>query len=429
MGMAFIGLLFAVLNRAVSPNARFVVEPSITKPILALAGVVVVTGLMTGGFGIRMLGSGRYGGRSYFGFLAAIVGYFVLTSRRIQPHRAGFYLAMFFLSGLTFVVSDLAALAGPKFDFLALVLPPASASQETAGQELLTAQIEVHRLGCFGIVGAGLYSYLAARFGLRGLLDLSQPWRISLFALGLAMGLLSGFRAFIIFAGLTLVLMFYLEGLHRTRYAPAVLGVIILCGIIVLPQAEKLPLAAQRALSFLPGKFDYVARQSAGDSLYWRIQMWKEALPDVPKHLFHGKGWGIDARQMSMMENLGDPMNPFTNVLMVGNYHNGPLSVLIPFGIYGAVTFVWFLIAAVRVLHRNWKYGDPALQNVNALLLAAFAARAVFFLCFAGALASDMAFFAGTLGMGVALNGPSAAAAQKEQTAAGVELGTEYIRV
>ena len=66
--------------------------------MLVLAGVVVGTGLMTGSFGLRMLGSGHVGGKDYFYFLAAVAGYFVLTSRRIPPHRAGLYVAMFFLS-------------------------------------------------------------------------------------------------------------------------------------------------------------------------------------------------------------------------------------------------------------------------------------------------------------------------------------------
>jgi hypothetical protein len=66
---------------------------------------------------------------------------------------------------------------------------------------------------------------------------------------------------------------------------------------------------------------------------------------------------------------------------------------------------------------------------VNALLLAAFAVRAVwFFFCF-GCLDSDLPSFAGMLGLSVALNGTNAAVAQTAQPAAGVELDTEYVRV
>jgi hypothetical protein len=113
---------------------------------------------------------------------------------------------------------------------------------------------------------------------------------------------------------------------------------------------------------------------------------------------------------------------------LAGDVHNGPLSVLIPFGLYGTLAFVWFLVAGLRVLHRNWKFGDPALRNVNTLLLAAFAAHVVLFVCVFGALQVDMAIFAGLLGLSVALNGAEPEPAPAEQPAAGVEYNTEYIK-
>jgi hypothetical protein len=65
---------------------------------------------------------------------------------------------------------------------------------------------------------------------------------------------------------------------------------------------------------------------------------------------------------------------------------------------------------------------------VNTLLLAVFAAQAVFFFTVFGALDSDMAFFAGVLGLSVALNGADASRAQAEESATGVEFNTEYIK-
>ena len=98
------------------------------------------------------------------------------------------------------------------------------------------------------LVGAAIYSYLLARVGIRGLLDLTRPWRLVALLLALGTGMLSGFRGFVIAFGLTFAVLFYLEGLHRTRYLAALLGVVLLGGALVLPQAEKLPLvvAARR---------------------------------------------------------------------------------------------------------------------------------------------------------------------------------------
>ena len=426
--LAFIGLLFAVLSRAVSANARFVFEPSVTKPLLALTAVVVATALMTGGFGVQMLGAGRYGGKNYFYFMAAVAGYFVFTSRRIPPHRAKLYVAMFLLSTLTFAASDLAAFGGSKLNFLWLIIPADSTLGGDASGGLLDGGDHIMRMGDLALVGGGLIAYLLARFGIRGLLDLERPWRLLLLLLALAAGLLSGFRSFVIQSGLTFGLVFYLEGLHRTRYAAALLAVMLLGAVVVLPQADKLPLVAQRALCFLPGKFDSVARESGAVSWEWRVEMWRQVLPEVPSTLFRARGWGFDAREFHTTVDMAPGADPLASTILVGNFHNGPLSILIPFGLYGAVAFIWFLVAGLRMLHRNWKFGSPALQRVNTLLLAGFAAHAVFFFGFFGSLQGDIAGFTGTLGLSVALNGVGAAVTRAAQPAAGVELNTEYVK-
>ena len=80
------------------------------------------------------------------------------------------------------------------------------------------------------------------------------------------------------------------------------------------------------------------------------------------------------------------------------------------------------------MLYRNWRFGSPDLRCVNALLFAAFVTRAIAFFCIFGSLESDMAIFAGTLGLSVALNGADAALARAEAPAVGMELSTEYIK-
>src|SRR6516225_5614984 len=104
MVVALVGLFFAVLNRSVSAKRPFINIPSVTKPLLFLAGVIAITMFLTGGFGLRMLGSDRYGGKGYFYLICAIAGYFALTSQRIPSHRVGASVALFFLSGLTALV-------------------------------------------------------------------------------------------------------------------------------------------------------------------------------------------------------------------------------------------------------------------------------------------------------------------------------------
>ena len=90
---------------------------------------------------------------------------------------------------------------------------------------------------------------------------------------------------------------------------------------------------------------------------------------------------------------------------LVGDYHNGPLSVLIPFGIPGTIAFVWLLIAGCKVLRANYLYGDPVFHRINTFLLAHFLAKIIFFFGIFGSLYSDLPAFIGLLALSVSING------------------------
>jgi hypothetical protein len=90
---------------------------------------------------------------------------------------------------------------------------------------------------------------------------------------------------------------------------------------------------------------------------------------------------------------------------VAGDYHNGPLSVVIPFGLWGALAFGWFLVAAGRALYLNFIQGDATLKLINMTLLACFLARAIFFAFLVGGLEGDLAYFAGLVGLSISLNG------------------------
>ena len=431
--LAFTGLLFGLLSRAVNPKAQFLNVPAITRPLLALTAVVIVTAMLTGGAGLHVFGSETFGGKKYFYIMAAVAGYFALTSRRIPEHRAGLYVALFFLSGLTSAAADLAYAAGPQFRFLlALFSPDYASDQANLDQSLTIHDTGMVRMGGLGWLGTAGYAFLLARYGIRGSLDLHRPWRLLLLLLAFVAGLGGGFRSFVVLFGLTCVVLFFLEGLHRTRYLPALLGVCLLGGAILLPHGDKLPLVAQRSLCFLPGRFDSLAVESARVSTGWRVEMWKQVLPEVPTYLFRGKGYALDANDLYMAIESGNRFGgeSLSGTILAGDYHSGPLSIVIPFGIYGVIAFMWLLVAGLRVLYRNFKWGSPALRRINALLFASFAARAFFFFVGFGSLHSDLANFLGLLGLAVALNSAEATVAEEaNQPAPESSLRTQYIRV
>jgi hypothetical protein len=92
-------------------------------------------------------------------------------------------------------------------------------------------------------------------------------------------------------------------------------------------------------------------------------------------------------------------------MILSGDYHSGPLSILIPFGIWGVLVFLAFIVSALRVLYRNHQYGDLVLQKINAFLLSFFITKLIMFVGVFGAIHQDIAVFAGIVGLSVSLNG------------------------
>jgi O-antigen ligase len=136
--------------------------------------------------------------------------------------------------------------------------------------------------------------------------------------------------------------------------------------------------------------------------------MWKVLWPEVPKSLMLGQGYSVSGAELEMVatrRTAGTFGEDFGGAALAGDYHNGPLSVLVPFGIWGALGFLWFLIAGLRALYRNYRYGDPQLRVVNAFLLASFLATTCLFFFIFGSLYGDMMKYAGIVGLSVTLNG------------------------
>ena len=404
--MSFVSLFFGMLGRSVSTKHLFLQAPGISRSLICLLIVVLGTAMVTGGIGMRTMGAEKnFGGRGYFYLVAAVVGYFALTSQQIPRERAKLYTAMFFLSGFTAVISNLAFLAGPRFYFLYDMFPAGLADDQALTQNSMEPGV----VRIAGLVSAApaLYVCLLAMYGIRGLFDFTRPWRMVLFLAAPFAVLFGGYRSGIIYFGLMFVCLFVVEGLWRTRYLPIILfGGLVVAGLF-LPFIGKMPWSVQRTLSFLPIDVDPLVKQTAQSSIDWRLEVWRTMLPQVPKYLFKGKGYAVDARELYLVtESASQGYLSSTEVAAIsGEYHNGPLSVVIPFGIYGLAAFAWFLGAAVRVLYRNFRHGAAELRTINAALLAWFIAHIIQFCFIFGAFYWDFYCFTGLAGLSVALNG------------------------
>lgn len=401
MLMAGLNFGLAILRRVMQKQPAFLSAPPVTVSLIALALVVVATAKLTGGMGLQVAGSSTFGGRGYYYILAAIVGYFALASVPISPDKYRRYVNMFFLSSLVTAVSNLIYFAGPSLYFLFLIFPVGFAVVQ-AGTEQGGS---LGRVAGFMATAVAIVHWQLALHGVRGVL---AKWRrVLLVFAAIAAGSLGGYRSILVMLGVVCIVLFVLEGLWKTRYLP--IGIFILTlGIAgLIPLASKLPAPAQRTISFLPFvEVDPHVRRDAASSLEWRYVIWRAVVPDLPKYFWLGKGYAINPTEMYLAEEAvkrGRSVYSQTTKI-TGDYHNGPLSVYVPFGMPGTLAFLSFLVVGTMSLFRNYRYGVAELKTANRFFLALFISKVIFFLFFFGALSSDLFQFTGILGMSVALN-------------------------
>jgi hypothetical protein len=402
--MIVLSLGISILQRMISREHHFIRVPQITLPLLAMLAVIAVTAKMTG-FGFRVFGGSVYGGQKYVNLIVGILGYFALSAYRIPPQRKNLYLGLFFLGGLTYIIGDLIPFLPHSLYYIFWVFQPNTNFFQNVGLGAEETRLSGARSMCLLI-----FAYLLARYGIRGVFLSRKPWRWIAFGFFFVLGLYGGFRGYIISCGVVFVLQFFLEGLHRTKLVAVFLSAGILGALALIPLAEHLPYTLQRAISFLPYQVSTAARLDAESSADWRVEMWQSILPQVPQCLLLGKGYTISSRDFDFMSVAAGPraagnFSGWEWSAMASNFHNGPLSIVIPFGIWGCLAFLWFIIAAIRVLYLNYRYSPPELQTVNTALYAAFLGHAIFFFFVFGGLDIDMLVFCGLLGLSVCLNG------------------------
>lgn len=410
--MALASFTILAVQRTLSAEIQMIPVPWMLAPLLFILAVVVGTAYATGGIHLGSMGSESLGGRKYLYMIAAVLGFVAMTSLRIPEQKAGFYVGAYFLGGLTYLAGHLVQVAGSWLSFILYVFPTLSGATilGTTNEGVGLEAGGVARDMGLTIAGTAVVFFMLARYGLEGLLRggtfKQRIFRRLFFMIFFAGSIYGGFRSYLILILMTMVFMFWLQGLSRTKYV--LLPILALFSILALaPFAGKMPAPIQRTLSFLPVTIDPIVREEAENSSAWRLNMWKKLLPDVPRYFWLGKGCETDSREFVMTRDIqgrGKGGDSDTQI-MAGDFHNGPLSIMIPFGIWGMLGWLWFLAAGLRLLYLNHRHGKPHAQITNTLLLALFMARIILFFAVFGSFESELMIFAGLVAMSICLNG------------------------
>ena len=395
----------AIIERTLSSERRFISVSSITWPLVFIGTMALFTAQLTGGIGLNALGSQVAGGKKYITLFIGIAMFFALTSRTIPKDKRNLYIALFWLAGTPAFLSDLFPVLPSPLNYINLLFPPSATADFNLGTT---------RLGAFATTASVLASFMLVKLGLRGIFTSVKPWRVVLFLLLLSLTLLGGFRLAVIGYMMTFGLLFYLEKLYKTRMLLVFLMGAALGLALLVPFSNKLPTTYQRALSFIPFlEWDTQTKLDAEGSTEWRYKMWHDLWPQVPQYLLLGKGYAFS--QLELQESMGHGV--FANgiaaqldasqdsLALSGDYHSGPLSTLMPFGIWGGIGMLWLMAACLRIHYRNYKYSLSELKTVNSFMLASCIVHIFSFFFLFGSFSNDVGEFAKQVGLCIALNG------------------------
>ena len=407
MVMMVISFGISVFDRILARQTKFITVPELILPLIVMALVVIFTAELTGGIGLRSLGGDVYGGKKYVFLFVGILGYFALVARPIPPEKAKLYISLYLLGGVLSIISDLASILPGGLRFIYLLIPASG----VGSQSLATSDFAggVSRLPGTGSAALTVFMWMLAYFGVRGLLITKSPWRTIFFVVAFCTIGLGGYRSAIMQSIAIFGILFYMARLHRTP----MLFVFILAAVVlaagVLPFASRLPMVMQRSLAFLPLDLSPEALQSAQGSTDWRVNLWSSVAQEIPKYFFVGKGYSISMEDWTDIEvgntaTYGKISGEDEPLAISGDFHNGPLSVIIPFGIWGVLAFLWIVFVCIWVLFRNYRYGLPAFRLINSFLLAQLLVKLLIFLTVFGAMQNDIGSFMACVGFSVALN-------------------------
>lgn len=402
MPVAVCALGILVLQRIMNKKVGFLETRPLKLPLILFSGIVVFTLWYRGGIGMRILGSETQGGKRDIMVLLAVVGFFAIASQAVPRERRWMYLALFLLGPCTSAIGTIATYVGGAAEALNLIFP----ADRLVAMGDSSGFMGFKRLGGFAVAAIACCAFIQARFGVAGLLNLQHPWRLVSFLGFAALGALGGFRSSIILTGMMFVVQFWLEGLWRTKWLPIFLGVSVFAGILLVGFAEKMPLPVQRSLAFLPVEIDPAARIDAEASSLWRIAVWRAVLPEVPQYLWIGKGHGLDSTQLELARyQVGRYFeSDIQPAIIAGDYHQGILTTIIPYSVFGLGAFLWFAIAGWKILHRAFRHGDEELRSINTFLYAYYIVRLTYFVFVYGHLYADFYVFCGILAFSISLN-------------------------
>lgn len=342
-------------------------------PMLIVVGIIFIHNFK-GGLGLKILGSGEYGARRHLPFFMALMSYLIVFNS-VEAGQRGLrrlpllYLIFVIIGSLPGLITSIFPGTAPIFFALT-----GTVNTERYFESIATSGVELKRIGAIGGIGIAIQLYLVSKYSLRTWLRPQRWWVVLVSALALYMCIRSGFRSsfigFLIVTGIAAILAL------RWASVIAAVAAVAICVILAVGNNNlfRLPVAAQRALSIMPGNWDSEAVYSAEGSTDFR-----EIVQDIYlKSYFNpfsliGHGFKYDPNEAAKYEQPSGKLPPrevYRGFVVRKQFHIGWISLFDSVGWIGSFAFVW-LTLTIFLQMRSWirQHGLRALSPTQRWLI------------------------------------------------------------
>lgn len=321
-------------------------------------------------FAMRAFGSDTWGGRTYVTMLVGFAAYFVVQSTSLKHRSFRMLPAVVVACGsVDFLINVISTALPDTSELLGLVYSNVSVE---------SGMVFAGRWGFAGNFGYLLLFWSLSSCRIHEFLTKQRWLPASMFALGLLLCMVSGYRSTILIATMIVALAAF-----RDFGLAGALGLLpvglLFSGIIFLhTMGVELPERIQRGFTFLPGMWDESAVEDSEGSNQFRREVWDEWMTSqFPKNPILGRGFGLNFEDMiatlpfiAEEGSIESSFSKYTRAeafVISGNIHHGFYSVIDRFGLVGALFFVCWTVCVLRRMFREVLAArtgpmDPAVQ-------------------------------------------------------------------
>jgi len=313
---------------------------------VGLAGYIVVLAvtMVYRGFGLRILGSGQVGGRFYFQQLVCAVFPLLFALIRVDEATLMRLIKWQWLMTGTYIISDFVfSVASERFWVILYFLELAN---DALNFEIQNLQFGIRRFQSLAFFGQGFIFFMLVYFNLRDFFRSRAIWLLPVAIGTFGISLLSGHRWVVLILCFTLLFCGYAQRFFQWHNVAFVTGVLVALLTFVYGFSDRLPLAFQRSVSFLPGvRIQNVTRTDADNTMKLRKTMFTVGLNLIPQYLWMGRGF---ARYMDDWGAYYDPTT-ITAHINQGKFYNGFIGLMINTGVFGTLFMLTFILTGTRV--------------------------------------------------------------------------------